>query len=108
MQKNKKTRIAGVLLALMLVLGVFPFSAFADQLYSNGELTTYLERDSGSGWTDYIQKDYRIGADGDIAYCLEGGKYFSESYQDTWSDKGVVVWAFDNFGIPFRAVLRRP
>ena len=73
MQKNK-TKIMVVLLAALLVIGLFPFSAFADQLYSYGELTTYFQRDSGSGWQDYIQKDYRIGADGDIAYCLVGGQ----------------------------------
>ena len=96
MHKNKASKAVRLLLAVVLVIGLIPIQAFADQLYSNGELTTYFQRDSGSGWTDYIQKDYRIGPDGDIAYCLEGGKYFSESEQMTWKEKANVVWAMDN------------
>ena len=103
MHKNKVSKAVRLLLAVVLVIGLIPIQAFADQLYSNGELTTYFQRHTGSAWVDYVQKDYRIGDAGDIAYCLEGGKHFSESFQDTWSDKGVVVWAMDNFGIPFRS-----
>ena len=76
MRKNKFKKIICLFAALLTALAL-PSGIFAAPGFAYTDTPVYFERDSASGWTDYVQNEYHYGDEnGPIIYCVEGGNPF--------------------------------